>query len=304
MTGYRSSDDYEPLFYARGYPVTLTVLLVATHVLSMVACTFLLAANHAALISWLDFSGASVLRGEVWRLVTYTLDHRPSLGFAIEMAMLFFFGREVERYLGRRAFGWLYCALVLTTPLLLLGWSLATNLDFVAAGTTMMHFGIFIAFAAIYPSAQIFFGLTAKWMAVILLAIYTLVGLASQEWRDLAVLWLITAVAVQGARMAGVGEVFSLFRKFQNPFPRKSSVPRGSNIKPRIKPRRAVEAGTIAGAGAGAGSRSSGTGEDVHDSIDPLLDKISKHGIGSLSQSERATLERARASLLRRERGN
>ena len=135
MTGYRSSDDYEPLFYARGYPVTLTVLLVATHVLSMVACTFLLAANHAALISWLDFSGASVLRGEVWRLVTYTLDHRPSLGFAIEMAMLFFFGREVERYLGRRAFGWLYCALVLTTPLLLLGWSLATNLDFVAAGT-------------------------------------------------------------------------------------------------------------------------------------------------------------------------
>ena len=43
---------------------------------------------------------------------------------------------------------------------------------------------------------------------------------------------------------------------------------------------------------------------DVHESIDPLLDKISKHGLASLTHSERATLERARVSLLRKERGS
>ena len=39
---------------------------------------------------------------------------------------------------------------------------------------------------------------------------------------------------------------------------------------------------------------------DALDSVDPVLEKISKHGMSSLTQSERATLERARASLLKR----
>jgi hypothetical protein len=38
--------------------------------------------------------------------------------------------------------------------------------------------------------------------------------------------------------------------------------------------------------------------EDIYDSIDPVLDKISKSGIGSLTASERRALDRARARLL------
>ena len=37
--------------------------------------------------------------------------------------------------------------------------------------------------------------------------------------------------------------------------------------------------------------------------IDPLLDKIAKHGLGSLTSQERAALERARAKLLEKDRG-
>jgi hypothetical protein len=40
--------------------------------------------------------------------------------------------------------------------------------------------------------------------------------------------------------------------------------------------------------------------ENVHDSIDPVLDKISKSGIGSLTASERRALDRARARLLKK----
>ena len=39
--------------------------------------------------------------------------------------------------------------------------------------------------------------------------------------------------------------------------------------------------------------------EDVYTSIDPLLEKISKSGIGSLTASERRALDRARARLLK-----
>ena len=44
--------------------------------------------------------------GRFWQLVTYAFVHPPSglLWFAIEMYMLFAFGREVERFIGRRAF--------------------------------------------------------------------------------------------------------------------------------------------------------------------------------------------------------
>ena len=46
--------------------------------------------------------------GQVWRLMTYAFIHPPLgsalLWFAIEMYMLFVFGREVERFIGRRAY--------------------------------------------------------------------------------------------------------------------------------------------------------------------------------------------------------
>jgi hypothetical protein len=42
--------------------------------------------------------------------------------------------------------------------------------------------------------------------------------------------------------------------------------------------------------------------EDAVDSIDPLLDKIAKTGIDSLTPKERARLEKAREALMKRER--
>jgi hypothetical protein len=39
--------------------------------------------------------------------------------------------------------------------------------------------------------------------------------------------------------------------------------------------------------------------DDVYESIDPILDKIAKSGIGSLTPSERRMLDRARNRLLK-----
>jgi hypothetical protein len=40
--------------------------------------------------------------------------------------------------------------------------------------------------------------------------------------------------------------------------------------------------------------------ENIHESIDPVLEKISKHGINSLTASERRALDRARNKLLKK----
>ena len=40
-------------------------------------------------------------------------------------------------------------------------------------------------------------------------------------------------------------------------------------------------------------------GDDIHESIDPLLEKISRHGISSLTAREREQLQRARKTLLK-----
>jgi hypothetical protein len=53
-------------------------------------------------------------------------------------------------------------------------------------------------------------------------------------------------------------------------------------VVPRSTPRRVVEP------------------EDVHVSIDPLLEKISKSGINSLTANERRALDRARNQLLKK----
>jgi hypothetical protein len=40
--------------------------------------------------------------------------------------------------------------------------------------------------------------------------------------------------------------------------------------------------------------------DDVYSSVDPILDKISKSGIGSLTENEKKILDRARNRLLKK----
>ena len=83
------------------------------------------------------------------------------LWFAIEMYLLFVFGREVERFLGRRAYIALYvflCAHSGDAPD-----DLGPVGTFRIAGSTALHFGIFVAFATIYPRVELL--LRIQWLS-------------------------------------------------------------------------------------------------------------------------------------------
>jgi hypothetical protein len=283
MFGVTTSDDYQPVTWVGRHPVHVTTLLVALHVFLMVVVCILAALGAAGFLGALIFDSAQVLSlGRVWQIATYAFVHLPYsagalLWFAIEMYMLFAFGRELERYFGRRAFI-LFYLLLLCVPTLLLtlfGVWMRSGL----AGSATLHLGIFLGFAALYPNVEMLLRIQMKWVALIFVAIGTLAALANHAWADLIALWATVITAVSFVHLRGAGpelEWWSNFKARLQPKPK-------FHIVQRETPRRGAEP------------------ENIHESIDPVLDKISKYGINSLTASERRALDRARNRLLKKQ---
>lgn len=282
MFGVTTSDDYKPVTWVWRYPIDVTTLLVGVHVGLMILTCFLSAFGFAGILEPLIFRSSDVLTlGRVWQIGTYAFVHAPYsagalLWFAIEMYMLYAFGREVERFIGRRSFIILYAALLLVPTLVLTAAGLLA--PFALAGSATVHLGVFLAFACIYPNVEMFMlRIQTKWIALILVAIDTLAAMAVHDWATLIVLWTTVAVAFFYVRSRGVGpelEWWSAIKEKVQPKPK-------FHVVPRASARRTVEP------------------ENVYESIDPLLEKISKHGINSLTASERRALDRARNQLLK-----
>lgn len=278
MFGVTTSDDYRPVAWMGRYPVDVTTILVIAHVAAMIAGCLLIALQGSAFFAWLTFDSAAVLRSyALHQLVTYAFVHPPSgiLWFAIEMYMLFVFGREVERFLGRKAFITLYCVLVIGSSLFLTVWGLSQRTGF--AGSQYVHLGVFVAFATIYPRVELMFRIMAKWAAIVLVAAGTLQLLAYHVWWELSVLWFTCAAAFFFVELRGAGPELpwiGYLKTLVRPKPRLYVVQKSTT-------RRVVEP------------------DDVYASVDPILEKISKSGIGSLTEAERRQLDRARKRLLK-----
>ena len=306
MIGFERSDDYQPLFWVRGRPVHVTTLLVAVHILSLVAGSLLRGFGLLNLPYAMMFSASAVAHGEVWRLASYVFAHDVSLGTVFGLFILFFLGREVERFFGRTMFIWLYAGLTLLGSLTLLGLHYLPSADAGDAqwidGGSLVLFGVFISFAVVYPNVQVYFFIPSVWIAYALLGVATLACFANHQWHLMTTIWLSVAFAFFYTRYSRLGsEAFGPLANWRSYLPRRP-VRRELPMRPRLKPRRAVDTAEPAEP-VGAVSTSYRASGDVHESIDPLLDKISKHGLASLTHSERATLERARVSLLRKDRG-
>ena len=276
MFGVTTHDDYQPVTWVGRYPVHVTTLLVGLHCFAAIAAAFLGAFGGGAILNLLIFDSAAMLTGSVWQLATYAFVHPPSglLWFAIEMYMLFMFGREVERFIGRRAFITLYLLLLLAPTLLLTLWGLSQRTAI--GGSSTLHFGIFVAFATIYPRVEMLLRIMVKWIALALGAILTLQLFAAHAWPELAVLWLGSGAAFLFIRQRGIGPELEWWSSLKERFQPKAKF----KVVPRSTPSRVVEP------------------DDVYQSIDPLLEKISKSGINSLTASERRALDRARNQLL------
>ena len=104
---------------------------------------------------WLAFWPAGFLAGALWQPFTYMFLHGGLLHLFLNMLWLFFFGKDVERALGTRAFLLFYLTCgavgVLATfiPAMLWGGASVTG----ASGAVM---GVLVAFALINPDREFF----------------------------------------------------------------------------------------------------------------------------------------------------
>jgi membrane associated rhomboid family serine protease len=281
MIAGRHSENYSPITWVGRFPIYATTLLVVLHVATMVgiAVATAITGPDSTWLSHFVFSSGTVLRNySAWQIVTYAFVNFPTVWFAVEMLLLYSFGREIERFLGRRPFLLLYSLLLLAGPVALTLLGLAGIPSGALIGSGSVHFAVFIAFATLYPNAEMmFFRIPIKWVALVLFAIYSLAYLSGRDWTNLGVLWLDCACAVLMMRRAGVtGASFDSWLPAER---EEEPAPRLARRKPEALP-----------------------GPDLHESIDPLLEKISRHGIGSLTKRERQRLEQARSDLLEREK--
>jgi len=281
MNTYGTTDDeHQPLVWLRGHAVYATHFVVLVLVASMLLTTILNFLYVGHLLAWLQFDSAAVLRGQVWRVATYGLVNPPSLGFVIDMVMIVWFGRELERFFGRRTFLTLYAGLYLVTPLLFTLIGLWQPRSFAGESGA---FALFVAFATLYPEALMLFNLLAKWVAMILVGLYTLMALSAHDAVGLISLW------------ASVGFAYAFVRYQQGHF----SLPKVSSLwsrKPKLRvlpdlpvqkaaaPKRVLPDASMA-------------------EVDALLDKIARSGMASLTSKERAKLDAARDELRRKESG-
>jgi len=297
---FNHREDHGPWLLVWGHPVYAPGALVGAAIVSMLATTLAMAFNQG----WaavLQFSSEAILSGgEVWRVASYALWNPPSIWFALELLMLWWFGRELEGYFGRRAFLKLYLGALLVPPLAGILFAPLMHTQWIGLPSS---FSMFVAYATMSPSVSLLFGVSAKWTALIFLGIQTLSYAAAHDWAHM------------GISLASAAYAFGFVRHEQGIW----ELPR---IRvPRRQPQlRVLEKVAHAEKPLGAGNpsppsshsqlpskpanrdKSAQLGSPAMAAIDPLLEKIGRSGLASLTPEERIQLQEARDALMKEER--
>lgn len=280
MFGVANSDDYQPVGWMGRYPIRITTILAALFVVGMFATVIAQSARWD--LTPLAFRSSSFLHGALWQPFTCILLQQASFFFIFNIFFLYWSGTEVEKYLGRWRYLQLIGLLLLVPPVVMLLWS-AAGVSWIYSGSYEITIGLFIAFATLYPGVELFGWVTLKWLAFAGLVLASMQYLPAHQWGFLTVLWGMCLTS------------YLFIRRVQRPYPSEFQAAFSENVarlfrrKPkfRVVPR-------------DSGGRTIGPEDDVYESIDPVLDKISKSGIGSLTASERRALDRARNRLLKK----
>ena len=274
------SDDYTPITVIGNLPIYLAELLVGLHLVSMA-----LAALWSGFTQSSEWSQALLFdpylilnKGQIWRLFSYAVLDVPPAGFGgviwflVGLLMLWWCGRQVEQFYGQKNFLKSYVLLILIPAIT----GLIPGLGMQMAGPTVVHFGVFAMFAATYPGVQLMFGIPAKWMVWAILFFNSLVYFSNRSLAGMIWLWVSALTAYGLTRLMGRGEwlpekLKDLLPTFRQP---KFTVVRSESV--RLLPAKE---------------------EDPIASIDPILEKIGRSGLASLTTREHAALRAASGEL-------
>jgi membrane associated rhomboid family serine protease len=229
---------------------------------------------------WLALDPVLTLHNwELWRLATYLFVHDlnpPYFHILINMLLLWMFGTPLVEAMGERKFWWFYLTTGIFSGLCSLVFYTITNNPTTVIGASGAIFGLMFAFAKFFPTQQFLifflFPVQARY-AVLIFGAVELISITSND---------------RIAHMAHLGGALYawLYFSFEN---------RGALAIARWKNRKAERAQH-------AVHRSEQEVGQLMVDIDPILKKISRTGMGSLTQEERDLLEKA-SELKRKQKG-
>lgn len=138
-------------------------------IIGNVAVFFLLRLSNYSAVMFLAFEWGRVLHLELWRLVTFLFvpDTTNPFQLILSLYFMYFIGSMLEREWGTPKFNLYYFTGALLTVISGIISHYAFGIGLVA-GTYYVVMSMFLAFAALYPDAQLlllFIPLKAKWLA-------------------------------------------------------------------------------------------------------------------------------------------
>ncbi|HUL70589.1 MAG TPA: rhomboid family intramembrane serine protease [Gemmatimonadales bacterium] len=251
-------------------------LIAANAVVQLLMSTVLTSARVEEL---LRFSPDTAFRYP-WTFVTYFFVHGGLLHLATNMLALYVFGTPVEARWGSRKFTlyYFYCGIGAAVFSLMLAAVQVTTAPFVGASGAIL--GVALAFAMLWPDEEIIvfpvpIPIRARTLVIALAALNTFFAV----WRpDDGVAHL--------AHLGGLlfGYLFFRFQRLSE---------RRAPVRARLESV-AVQSGTREGQShtpASLRTLPRSGGDPVAAEVDRVLDKISAHGIGSLTAEERRFLD-------------
>lgn len=270
--------------------LVLVIVLVVVWVLQVTVL------SHSDFIGYLVLSLPGIKHGFVWQLLTFQFLHANFWHLFCNCWALYMFGVHVESALGRIRYLALYFLSGLIGGLLWVLAALVWPNYFVGGvlGASAGIFGVVAAFAMLFPDETLllFFiiPIRAKWLLIISIGMAAF-GIAFPDQAG----GNIAHVAHLGGILTGMafirfGGEFS--RNFLEPFEsrrRKRELMKAVSIKIPQWPRQKSDAPAEVP-----------EEEFISREVDPILDKISQHGIQSLTERERKILEAARNRMAKR----
>ncbi len=283
---FGESDD--PWFRVGQLAVTTTVIVSAMSVAYMFVWAFegFSRPITTRLLLNSGTSWGSVGGGEVWRLVTWPIPTEPSLWTLLLVAVFWMLGSQLEALMGRKRFT--FFLLVLTVvPALVMTALEFTDVHGFVYGLRYVELGVLIAFATHYSSARFWPGIPAWALAWIIVGMAMLQAISNQRGYELVLTVTMSLLAPLMLRALGHAEQHEWLPKFPLPArlaghphrrpPRpqhRRPQPRSTHLSSVPPPPPAPPADVAAQA-----------------RIDALLDKMGEHGLESLTEAERRTLE-------------
>lgn len=137
-----------------GIPNLMKIIVIGT---AVVYFLYLLTGYNYSAISFLTFDLASLLHGEIWRLITFIFVPTSFQPFFLVISLFFYYfiGTTLEREWGTAKFNVFYFGgLILSLIAVMLG-SLLTGTNYVLSSTYYVNMSMFFAFAMLYPDATV-----------------------------------------------------------------------------------------------------------------------------------------------------